>query len=503
MKRSHLAIRSIAAIFISQAWLWILGLIEVAILPRYLGSTGIGKLSFAGAVLSIAGVLVSFGGATQIIREVASGQEDSDRLLTTVLIFRTLVGIPIIAAICLVTHFLVHDRLITILLIINAIATYLTWLLDAALAFRQAHTHFGNFATSQMLAKTAGTATRIGSVFTIAPLSGKMIGAAMGGVVQRLVGLTVAWTKRGSRLRLVRVHRADFRRFLRAGSPYFLYSISVWMYGTPTTTYMLCAFASYAANGWYVTSERLLSLVFVIPSAIVSVMLPILTRSFEKSPDDYTRLAFRVISPGLVIAIPFALLFILRPEAIVYALGYPRDFVQHVPAILRISGFFLLIRWSSMYYGMLLIASNQVNKQARVALYAAPLNLILTAILIILFQRWMDNGAVGGVIAAELTEVFIVNIYIRYMKVPGLVRVNLKAIGRGLLAAVVPALILELPMPNRISLIGWVLLAVLAYIPAAIWAGAIRRDQVAPIFDIVRNRFRNTSAEDFTTISQD
>jgi O-antigen/teichoic acid export membrane protein len=487
LNRTKIAIGGILLLLLAQAWSWGLSLIEVTFVPRYLGPANIGKLSLAFSVLSVASVMVTFGGSTQIIRTIAAGREAVARFFTAVLVFRTAVGVPIILALCLMTYLLVEERLVVVLTAMTGLNTFLTWMLEALFAYRQAQASFTTYARAEMSAQTVSVFAK---VLLVARGYGP-IGAALGEMLRSIVGLISAWFSRAGRVCLARIQMDDLRQLVRSGLPYFQYNICVWLYATPTTTYMLCGWAGYETNGWFAIAQKLLGLLFVLPSATVSVLMPLLTRAYEQSPDEFRSLARRSVNPLLALCIPFALLFILRADAIMYALGlYQRGFAQ-VSILLQISGFGLLLRWASMYYGMLLICSDRVSRQARAAFYAAPFNLILTAVLILVTHRAWRNGAIGATIAAELTELLIVLIYARALGDSELIRANAAAVGRGLIAGIAPAVImLAVPMPDRWAFVGVALLGIAVFFPVAVLVGAIRRDEVAPIVGLARSRFQ-------------
>jgi O-antigen/teichoic acid export membrane protein len=224
-------------------------------------------------------------------------------------------------------------------------------------------------------------------------------------------------------------------------------------------------------------------------------MIPILTRLYERNREEFILQSRRVLNPAIVLSIPFALVMVLRSKAMLYALGLPMsrgaDSFRAVAILLVIPGLNMPIRWLSSYYGMILIATNRINKQAKAAIFAAIFNIVMTIPLVAWFHRHMGNGAIGAAIAAELTDLLMVIFYMVWIADIAPLKENFVALAKGLVAGIVPAVVLlYLPMHNRWEFILVCGVAIALFIPTAMLTGAIRKDEITPLLDIIKARAR-------------
>ena len=72
--------KNASALLISQVTTWALTLILTIVLPRYLGSTSMGKLALANSIWAIGGVIVTFGMDTLLVKEIARSPNKASEL---------------------------------------------------------------------------------------------------------------------------------------------------------------------------------------------------------------------------------------------------------------------------------------------------------------------------------------------------------------------------------------------------------------------------------------
>ncbi len=486
MNRSKVIVRGMAWLLMVQVWSWSLRLVETAIVPRLLKDTGYGLVSYAGTFLTLVSLLVMFGGSEYVIRSVAAEPERGARVASALLIARAVLLLPILILTYLVCRFVVHiDPKVLAVLPIFILSVYIGQIYDVLLAWRQGHSQFGAVARTQMVAQSVGLPAGIGLVYA----GFGTRGAAWGSAITSLTSLVTIWIQKHNPIRFARVVRADFVRMFREGLPFFRYRLFLWFYGDATSILYISWIAGYAANGWYVVAMKLVGVLFVIPDTIVQAILPTLTDAYERAREEYELLAQRFVNLVLILAIPFAVLLIFRADTLISVLHYPASF-HHAATLMKLIGFGLWLRWSSVCYGALLIISNRADKRATAATLAAPYNLIATPLLVYLCRRAFGNGALGAVIAAETTELIIVGLYLQNFRGTGLVRSSLSVTARGLLAGVVPFLILLLPMRTLPMFLLVGSLAVLLYLPAAVLTGALPRADLALLRRIAQSKAR-------------
>lgn len=488
MDRSKTIIRGMAWLVAVQLWSWSLRLLETTIVPRILQDKGYGMVSYAGTFLSFVALLVMFGGSEHVVRSVAADPQRGARIATAMLAARATLLLPILIGTYCVCRFVLHtEPAVLHLLPIFIISVFLAQIYDVLLAWRQGHSQFGVIARTQMVAQSVGLPTSIGLV---AAGYGRP-GYAWGQVVNVTTSLITLWVQKHNPIRFVRLTWADFVRMFREGLPFFRYRLFLWCYGDATSVLYISWIAGYAATGWYGLAMKLVGVLFVVPDTIVQAIMPVLTDAYERAREEYDKLAPRFVNLTLVLAIPFAILLMLRADTLLTVLRYPASF-HHAALLMQLIGFGLWLRWASVCFGALLIISDRAHSRANAATLAAPYNLLATPLLIYLCHRFLHNGALGAVIAAETTELIIVGVYLQNFRGTGLVRSSLGATGRALVAGLVPLCVLQLPMHNlpEFLLVGG--LAVLLYLPAAALTGALPRTDLALLRRIAQSKTRKS-----------
>jgi len=481
MSRTRAAAGGVALMVLTQGWLSLLGLAEAMLVPRYLGASGLGRISFAISLLSIASLFVNFGGAMHIVRTVAAREDLADRVLSAVAFLRTVVGVPVAVAVVALSAWKMRDAAMVGLVLVYALRVYLLWLLEALLAYRRALREFATQTRAESLSATVGLGGKVGLLMAgLGPL-----GVALGDLLTTVSALGIAtfWSRR--RVRLQRASRDEVRSTVKESWPYFTYYMAQWVIGANTTNYILAAVAGYASVGVLNGALKVMGLLFIIPAAMVNALLPMLTAAFEKSRDDFSRIAQRIAAPMILVCIPLALILMIRPEDILRLFGWPRS-LDPVAPVLRVCAVGLLIRYIGMYYGMLLIASNRVWLQTRAAGVAVPVNIVLTLLLALAFDRWFGAAALGAMVAAEITEVVIGVAYMRYVGDAAIHRATGGTVGRGLLAGIPAAAVLMIPLSGRVAFLALCVGAAGVFAGASLLTGALRRDEVQLIAERLR-----------------
>lgn len=476
-------------VMFGQLWSWGLSILEITIVPRYLGASAYGKVGYVGTFMSFFSLFIVFGGPEQIIRVVAADPEKGRRIATAQLLMRLVLTVPLLSCVYLICRYVVPtDPGILALFPFTIAAAYFLRIYETLNAWRQGYQQFAVIARAQMIAQSIATPTRIGIVRYGGTPNAKMLGQPFADVIGNLLKIAAVWFQKGNPIRFARVGIADFKTMAVEGWPFFRYYVPLWFYGDATSILFISWIAGMSSTGCYNLALRLVGVVYFVPASIVQALLPTMTDGFVRAREEYDVLAPRFANMTIVLALPFALILILKSRTLLHVL-HDDSFMQSA-VLLQVYGIGLCLKWASISYGALLVASDRAGKRANAALWALPYNLIATPLLVFACHHahGIRNGALGALIVAETTEIIIVGIYSQHFRGTGMIRQNLNAVGRGLLACAVPFLVLQLPMGNLAMFMAVGVASILLFLPAAVFTGALPRDDFQMLTSIFKRK---------------
>jgi O-antigen/teichoic acid export membrane protein len=193
------------------------------------------------------------------------------------------------------------------------------------------------------------------------------------------------------------------KTLLRGGAPFFIWSISLIVYGNIDIT-LLSLMTNDSVVGWYGTAYKFIAIPAFIPFAVTTALLPTLSSA---RGDEFSLIARRCMDLVVVTSVPVALALLVGAGPLIDLLGYPAGFDNCV-VLIRILSLHVPLVAVSMVAGTVLIAVNKEVIRTRMALVAAVLNPLANLAVIPVFAALFDNGAIGTAVVTVCTEVFIV-----------------------------------------------------------------------------------------------
>jgi O-antigen/teichoic acid export membrane protein len=173
------------------------------------------------------------------------------------------------------------------------------------------------------------------------------------------------------------------------------------------------------------------------------VLLPSLAAA---KGDEFRALARRCLDLVVVITVPVALFLAVAAGALIDFLGYDEGFDNSI-VLLRILAFMGPLAAVGVVAGTVLLASNHERAWAKVAIAAAVLNPTVNFVLITVFSRTHENGAIGSAITTVLTELFMFTWAMILIPRGTFGRENLRVAACCLLAGAVMTLMMLLALP--------------------------------------------------------
>lgn len=471
--------RNIVVLLASQLLIWVAGSGLGILLPRYLGDTDIGRLSFAISLTSFFSVVVIFGADTYLAREVARRPDSAGVLAFNALVSRVPLLLAAIGAVVLLVNGLHYPGptkdLVYVLSGIMAL-TLVNSVLAAALQGLERMT----------LTSMAGIAEKIISgvlgVGAVALAGMGMIGYSF----VLLAGATVSTSIIA--FHFLRVARLSFRfdldvskELFRGGSPFMLWAVALLIYGTVDIT-MLSIMTHDDVVGWYSTAYRFIGIATFFPTAITMALLPNISNAGVTESRPLIR---RCLDIAMLISVALTVFFFVGASAIISFLGYPAGF-RHTVLLLRILSLHIPLTTFAMVSGSVVIASNREAARTKAGVIAAIANPIMNLAAIPFFAHVYNDGAIGAAITSVIIEVFMTSVMFALVPRGTFHRANLSRFLRSVAAGAVMAALMIAASPG--GLIPMALLGGLGFALTALLVRAISIGDMTSMIGTVMKR---------------
>jgi O-antigen/teichoic acid export membrane protein len=392
--------RNIIVVLTSQVAIWVAGSGLGILLPRYLGDTDIGRLTFALSITAFATVVVLFGSDSYLMREVARRPAEAGHLAFNALLMKIPLAAASLAGMILFVNLLHYP----------AITRDMVYILGAGMCISAV----GSTCSSTLSGLERMSLTSLASVIerTIGGVVG--VGAVvLAGEGMRPYALILVAASAVSTL-IIAVHfarvvglswRLDLRiwkELMHGGTPFMLWGIALMIYGSIDIT-MLSLMTEDEVVGWYGTAYRFIGIATFFPSAITFALLPNISSVGVMESRSLIR---RCLDLGMLTSVAITVFFFVGAQAIIDFLRYPAGF-QHTVILLQILSLHIPLTTFAMISGAVVIASNREGPRTKAAIAAALVNPLLNLAAIPYFTHHYHDGAIGAAITSVMIEVFM------------------------------------------------------------------------------------------------
>jgi PST family polysaccharide transporter len=378
----------------------VLGVVVGFLVARHLGPESLGRLSYATALVTLAGSFASFGLDQVVRRDLLTAPDSAASLLAGSALIRFSAGLAAYAVVILLLLLGVglSEREGQLLAIVG-----LTLLQPAGMVsdlWLQAHLKARYSVWAQTGALAAGAAVRLWLISTNASL------AAFAWVVTleaalAAAGITLLARRAGLRFGPGALRRETTRRLVAEGWPLMFAGVAVVVY-MKIDEVMLRHMAGAAAVGIYSAATRLTEIWYFLPMALGSSLLPALLRARERgAAADAVRLQQyydlnAAVAYGL--SVPLAL-----AAPWVVAAAYGPAFAESAPIV-------SVHIWSSVFVflgvarGQWLVNEGLQRFYLGATLAGALLNIALNLVMI---PRWGGLGAALATVIAQAAAAWL------------------------------------------------------------------------------------------------
>ena len=285
------------------------GLLLMIWVARYLGPASFGQLSYAIAFVALFGAVATLGLDGIVVRDLVRDQADPDEVLGSAFVLRAVGGsLAVLAAVLAVGLVRPDDEAAQKLVAIVAIGTLFQ-------AFDVIDLWFQSRVQSRYTVMARNAAFLVMLVIRVALILGQAGVAAFAWAASAeliLAGLALAlgYHRQGRNWRALRPRFARMRALLEESWPLMLSSLAVLVY-MRIDQVMLASMLGVREVGLYAAAVRLSEMWYVIPTVIVSSVMPSLTEARARSEEVYYQhlqtLLKLLVRSAYLVAIPVSL----------------------------------------------------------------------------------------------------------------------------------------------------------------------------------------------------
>jgi O-antigen/teichoic acid export membrane protein len=360
--------------------------VALLLTARVLGSDAFGQYAACFALATLTSIVFTFGMDGWLLQQGSASRADVEARMSNSLLARLLIGLPWFVAIGFLAPMLNPTAYPRELMWIVAATVWMDGLLAGCLAAFKAmlRVHL----TSPLLTGTAGTL--LAATLALAWLqnaSVQQFALARLSINLMVLGGTLAWLFSQGALRLQPRH---IGAMLSTSIPFAVSEALTLVYLKADTTIIAWQLGEQAA-GLYAPATSLASALFLIPSVIYTVMVPVFGRLINQSEVNSSSPApspqhplnsmiAKVMLGGTGLGLMLATaLWLTAPTLVSLLLG--SDYTE-TGRVLQILSILLVFRAGSFSVAALLVAANQQHKRLVVQAVAAAVNVALNLLII-------------------------------------------------------------------------------------------------------------------------
>lgn len=409
MSRSRLVAQNILVMTGTQLLSWLLTTLVMLYLPRYVGDVGLGRITLANSFAAMAAVFVHLGTSYVLVSEIAAKRGNVGDWLIAAWLLRIPAAL-IMVLLCVLLARQLHYPGQTLLYIGIACAGMLINAgSDAAGSILRGQENFTLQSLAELIGKAVTVVLTLSLIYSRAPFW-MLVGVAGVAAIASLVVNLAAFS--GQRLpRPSLVHVRLIRYLVTAGMPYVTTALFLTVFGQ-VGPLILHHVSGDAAVGWYGLARRLTGTAMFIPTMITGAMLPALVRLRQDDPERFPVAVRRMLNLMLLCVAPIAVGLICLPHRILSLLQLPVSYERAMLPVFVVSGICLVVWFATQALATALIANEQQKELSRGAFGGVLLIVPLCLACSWFTTHYFHNGAVGAVIADNLTEIYMLIFYL-------------------------------------------------------------------------------------------
>lgn len=383
----------------SQLSTWILTLVLMLFLPRYLGAEAVGQLHLGGSMWAILAIMISFGMDRLLIKEIARRPEETSKLFGTSVFLRTILYVFGFGAMALYLNLLDYP-LITIQVVYVIGFSQLIWqLVETCQAALQGLEQMQYMSLANIVGKAVNTVVSIALLL----LGFHVLAIAAVSILSALINLVIQlrYLNRLHPIRL-RFSLSDGLAMMKEGSPYLLTRLSLVIYQNIDIVIMSYVIKESTHIGWYGVADQLFGTFLFIPTVFMTAVFPALSRMYASGSNELSKVMSKSFDILLLLSVPIGLGLLVIADPLVVLL-FGKAFAPSGP-VLAVLGIVLILTYQNILLGQFLVSTDRQNYWTIVMTVGAIATIPLDLILIPWCVQEFGNAAIGGAIVYVITE---------------------------------------------------------------------------------------------------
>ena len=389
---------------VSQLVTWLVTFASIAIIPRLLGATTLGKLAYVGTLYGLIMMFYQFGIDSYLIKEIGRDSRKAERLLRATLGLRLAISLPTALTAWIALSLSKPDPIYWRIFYFSLAGFPLTYVIVTTRAVFAGGEHAKRVMLLDIMAATLPLCA-IPFLAAGQPMRNVTLLSAATTIAALLTLIvTLRWLRGTMRVSPI-IDFPLWRQLIQGGLPFLVNGFILTLYAFVSYA-QLRHYADDAALGVYSQAQKLFGTFLFVPTALGAALLPSLSRLAQASQTEFKRMQAQVLSLLILLGLPMTVgvIFLARPLSLMLYRSHETLEFASMPMTLQLYALVIIPMYvvSTMYN--FLVAQNRNGLWsgfllATVGIYAAS-----SMFLIPYFRDHYQAGAMGAVAATLIAE---------------------------------------------------------------------------------------------------
>ncbi|MBR9677250.1 flippase [Candidatus Woesearchaeota archaeon] len=393
----------------AKAFYYFVGYFLIIVIARTLGDVGLGQYSFIFAVVTITFIIADMGLNSVFLIQVSRTKKKIQYYFENIFSIKLLMGVVAILLTISLSFFFNKDPVVIKALWLAALVQFLVLTSGFLLSLFHTHNRMDFNAKSLILERIVAVSLGIYILLKTQSLILFVLVLVLSNFVK--FSYLLANAKSKIKIRLSKDIEA-YKKLIIQGFPFFLSTTFLFIYFR-VDTIMLSFMKGDAVTGWYNSAYRLIDVLTVFPSIIITAIMPSMSKLYKHNKKTLKILFLRIFRYLAMLAMPISIgTFILADRFIDFIYGESFIGGSLSLQILIWAEAFIFVNF---LMGTLLLSTDKQKYFMRTSAIALVLNVVLNFLLI---PKYSYAGAAISTVFTELFNFMIFRYYVTKFLVP-------------------------------------------------------------------------------------
>lgn len=383
----------------------ILGLLSVALMTRYLGTTGFGYYATIITYLTFFGVIIEFGFHLTTLQLISEKKIQKDKLLSNVITLRLITSVIAFAIAPIAIWFFPYPYLVKVGVVIVTVSFFFITLNQVMISVLQYNMHMSKASVAEVMGRVVLVAGVIVSIWLDLGFLYIMTAIVAGSFINFLLNYLAAQKYITFQLAFdTKIWGIVLGRSWPIGLSIFFNLLYL-----KSDMLILSLVDTQESVGVYGATYRFLDVLTTLPAMFMGLILPALRLSWvKKDKEKFQRIFQKAFDFFVVLVVPMIFGIWVTADSIIGIIAGP-EFVQAIPLLQIVSLSLLAIFIGGGLFGYSIIA---LNKQRTMIFGYVITAIISLSVYLYVIPRYSYYGAAWGTVFSEclisLLVIFVV-----------------------------------------------------------------------------------------------